>query len=185
MRLAIVQHTCKNKGNAASIEKNAPFRSTIKFLEDGHSKSEPFLGMGYYLWDNNMEWAHKWGASHYLNNYRILQGTLRVDEDYLFDLLANTEHTQKVLDLYSIYKPLKDDDEIITLCGLIEAMKYIARKDPGYFPYKLIRAEDKKKSTELLQFSIQQPNVINLKPCIIYCLIEMDTTILYDLKLIA
>lgn len=72
--------TVANK-NKQDIEKNAPFQCT---------RSDAWLGKGYYFWDTFIEVAKQWGECAYKNNYIICKTQVVCLENEILDFYGNT-----------------------------------------------------------------------------------------------
>lgn len=92
------QHTCKSSHDAF-LKKNAPFKSVKIKLQNSNKFKIPFLGEGFYFWEENLSAAHKWGKKHCKNDYKILEYIdLKIDKDDILDFL-NRRHISYFEDL--------------------------------------------------------------------------------------
>ncbi len=78
-------HTCRLNGSVGFIERNAPF-----FAQDSPDKPHraPFLGEGYYLWDDDEPAAHKWGKFLYRGKYYVVEVIVPHSEEEFLDLCS-------------------------------------------------------------------------------------------------
>lgn len=83
-----VFHACKNQGDDAYIQKNAPFLSV-------HTSEKPkWLTEGYYFWLGTDFYAKSWSYSQ-VNGNVIIRYKLNLSYDKpldIFDLVGNPEH---------------------------------------------------------------------------------------------
>jgi hypothetical protein len=63
-------HTVSDQKNPDFVKSNAPFICIHR----------PWLGIGYYFWDSDIELAHWWGQSHYGGKYMICETIGEIDE---------------------------------------------------------------------------------------------------------
>lgn len=134
------QHSCK-KGAEAYILKHAAFKSNIVKKTNGQSYL-PFLGEGYYYWEENVKAAHSWGRRRYNNNYNIIEYQDAVIEtEYLLDFL-NRRNLKYFNELIATYKERREETKNWQIVNWIEFFKYLERKAPGIFPFKYFRADE-------------------------------------------
>ncbi len=130
-------HTCSAFRNEAVAKERAPFKSCCS---EGKS---PFLGEGFYFWDDNIEIAHWWGKTHYNNKYTILQYDFTLEGDSFLDLVGSR---QDIYILLGLRKKLIERGDVeekdLSVSKCIELLKKIERNTPGVFPYTIIRAMD-------------------------------------------
>lgn len=133
------QHTCK-KGHVAYILKRTPFPS--KITERNGRKSIPFLGEGFYFWEENTIAAHRWGKNHYNDNYSITEyEKLKINESEILDFLNRT-HTRYFNELRKDYIELKPNSKNWSLGVWIEFFKTLNKNQEITFNYNFIRAEE-------------------------------------------
>ena len=133
------QHTCK-LGHKAYILKSAPFKSSI-VKRQGKPKY-PFLGEGYYLWEENLEAAIRWGSKRYGNDYAIVEyEDLEIENEDLLDFL-NRRHTKYFEELKIVYEKRIPKSRTWKLGQWIEFFKQLNQKEKGIFPFTFIRAEE-------------------------------------------
>ncbi len=79
----IGHHTCQ-KSTEVYLLTNAPFKSCRSSEND--TVCYPYLGEGYYFWDNNLKSAEWWGKTHYNNSYSIIKIDLVLEGEDFLDL---------------------------------------------------------------------------------------------------
>ncbi len=183
----IGHHTCKNTGDGHLIIKNsAPI---AKAIYDRYSSKNPFLGSGYYFWDNNLLMARLWGKKHYNNKYYIFQADINKADDILLDIVGNREHIQWFVKLMAIFADYNEGDKHWEIGKFIEFLKSFARDNDDYkdiFPFKGIKAVDNSATIPDVEyyFDGQSKSFINLNPRIIICVVEASPITLTNFKLI-
>lgn len=170
------QHTCK-PGRKAYILKSAPFSSPVR-KKDGKLKI-PFLGSGYYLWEENTEAAIRWGKDHYKNKYCIVEyKDLKIHSSELLDFL-NRRDIQYFKELKEIYLAKRPKSKDWKIGQWIEFFKMVRKKDGKTFPFNYIRAEenlpDPTKNNRIKEkelFSDDSGYFTFLSPLLIICIID-------------
>jgi hypothetical protein len=178
----IGHHTCLNKGGRKFVYENAPFLS--EFYEKDADR--PYLGQGYYFWDNNLEMAKEWGRSHCHNDYCILVADLIFKDDELFDLVGNREHCMKLISLQKKFNDYDHNRDTWELAKFIEFLKDTESggEYPGVFPYKAVRAVDLSPKPKKRFFFIRgKRSFTNLDPRFIICIIDLNQIHLHNKKL--
>lgn len=134
------QHTCK-KGVNAYILHNSAFRSVIYKKADGKIYM-PFLGEGYYYWEENIEAAHRWGKSHYRNNYNIVQySNCLIPQAETLDFL-NRRDIRYFKELIEIYKVKRPESKKWFIANWIEFFKKLQKSNLEKFPFNYFRADE-------------------------------------------
>tara|TARA_A100000171_G_scaffold50492_1_gene62109 strand:+ start:1081 stop:1695 length:615 start_codon:yes stop_codon:yes gene_type:complete len=128
--------TLQDRENPDEIESNGPYKCR---------SANAWLGIGYYFWDSNIQWAHEWGEKSYSNDYIICEAGIVIDET-CFDLVGNINHQMELIEIISLFKEsgYLSDKGTVYLGQLIQLMK-----DRGVFDYKSIRANDNKRAFNL------------------------------------
>ena len=173
----VAHHTCNKEGERAYVEVNSPFLSD--YIPDKNKLQ--FLGAGYYFWDDNIEMAHNWGRWHYKNSYFIIECNLHMPQGLFLDLVGNRSHLRYFSNLMSKFEEKGFAREKWTIGAFIEYLKSLERKDPGIFPFKVIRALDlspKDKELSRFYFVPGKNNYMNIDPRLVICLIEKNSLIL-------
>jgi hypothetical protein len=174
----IGHHSCSNKGGYYYVFENAPFMSIF----DEKIGNRPFLGTGYYFWDNNRNVAEEWGRKHYNGHYCILEALLRIENDIFFDLVGSTLHQQMLITLSQKFVDYGFSRDNWQLGKFIEFLKDLNNNSDyhGVFRYKAIRAMDvtpkpgflvrfvRKKKTKDIHYT-------DLAPRYIICIISLES----------
>lgn len=150
-------HTLEDQDNVDYIEEQGPIKCATKAA---------WLGEGYYFWDANIEWAHGFGRSRYIDNYMIFEAEIVLNNE-TYDLYGNVSHK---IEFKELYEALKNHSyfkgQELTVPKLIEYMK---RKLD--FPYNSIRAADNPKSQYTLSFGGKLREFMYLNERVQICLI--------------
>ncbi|WET47711.1 hypothetical protein PYS58_14120 [Chryseobacterium indologenes] len=171
-----VQHTCK-KSPPAYLIHNAPFKSP-KTKFSNQQESIPFLGEGYYFWEENPDAAHSWGKRHYSNVYSIVEySDLTLEGNSLLDLL-DRKYSKYFRELISQFEKKNPRFKTFLLGQWIEMFKNLHLKDGKTFPYLYIRADehfpdsrDNQSLRQMIRLSKKGYHTY-LEPLIIICIIE-------------
>jgi len=132
-------HTCK-KGQQAYVLNSAPFKSPVT-KKNGKFKI-PFLGEGYYLWEENIDAANRWGKNHYGNVYFIVEFVnVNISTDEMLDFL-NRRDMKYFNELRQFYIDKRPKSKNWKLGVWIEFFKKLQKSDNTKFPYNVIRAEE-------------------------------------------
>lgn len=167
------QHTCSNKGGREFVLQHAPF---ISFYLNGEKK-RPFLGTGFYFWDDNLPMAEAWGRSHYREGFCILTADMSFKDNDLFDIVGNRKHLMKLSILRQKFKEHKFARDGWELGKFIEFLKDLENQEgyQGVFPFKAIRAVDSSaKARKRFFFVKEKENFTNLDPRYMICIISLD-----------
>lgn len=134
------QHTCKN-GYPAYILQNAPFKAVKKNAGNGKVYI-PFLGEGYYFWEENREYAIKWGQRHYANKYDIVEfEDVKIINDDLLNL-TDRRHISYFKELQKIYLAKRPESSKWRLGTWIEFFKKLRDLKEEKFPFNYIKADE-------------------------------------------
>ena len=171
------QHTCKI-GQEAYILQSSPFKSSKKKKQNGGFKI-PFLGEGYYLWEENLSAAVRWGKKHYRNKYSIVEySDVKMESGDVLDFL-NRRNVQYFNELKEIYTKKRPQSKNWPLGNWIEFFKSVNKKDGNSFPFNYIRAEENLPSTtendrikEKILFTEDVSHYTYLSPLLILCVID-------------
>ena len=165
----IGHHTCSKDNGEQYVVMHAPFMSPYQPV----TKKLPFLGAGYYFWDDNLEMAKFWGDRHYHGKYFILKSDLQIPVDTFLDLVGNRQDMLHIKNLLGKMKEYGFDRPNWTLGASIEAMKKINSKIPDFFPFEVIRAVDNSAlDDDKVFFTAGKPNYTNLNPRIVICFLR-------------
>lgn len=156
--------TVENRNNVAEILEKAPF---ICYRKDA------WLGYGYYFWDNNLEYAKKWGEDGYkAKGYIICKTDLKIEN--LFDLVGNTVHQQVFDMLYKQHQATRKDKLIVA------QVLNLMRKNKADFNYQAIRVFDDNPNTNKIAFTNQyKPPFLILNLRIQICVFEKHETVFF------
>jgi hypothetical protein len=171
------QHTCK-EGLASYIHSRTPFPSLTKKGSKGKNRM-PFLGEGYYLWEENISAAHNWGATHYKGKYSIVEfSDLLIPIDELFDFM-NRRHLKYFNELIAFYIKKRPDSINWKIANWIQFFKSLNKLNPGKFPFKFFRADENLPDSNKNDLIKKKTKFINsqeyytfLDPLIILCAID-------------
>jgi hypothetical protein len=160
--------TLEDRDNIDEIEMDGPFKCT-------HSKS--WLGIGYYLWDTNVEWAITWGeVAHKKNGADYVIAKCKINlANQCFDLVGNVQHQQDLIEVIKVMKEsgrIKNSDEE-TIPNLIMFMKA-----KGIFNFKTIRAADMHDKVVKLQFLKYKKEYMIINQRVQICVIEKKDVLL-------
>ncbi len=161
-------HTCANRNDKTFILQNAPFYSEFNKEQD----KIPFLGGGYYFWDDNLAAAHFWGENHYKGNYCIYESVLNIEDDKFLDLVGSRKDMIKLKMLIEKFA-FVFQGENVCLGEMLEYFKNLDILSPGIFPIDAVRAIDSakpKKNSDIMYFNNKSKNhYIDLFPRLIIC----------------
>lgn len=181
-----VFHACSSKGGFEQVQKRAPFHSS--------SERTQWLTPGYYFWRSN-KLAEQWGASSYSSGdgYAVLKATLRLSEDELFDLVANSEHIEYFEKLISQFMNFKlrtlGKKYTPTVSACLTYFREKAKVSPKILPYIAVMASETAQSKEgssqkRYQFVSNRQNCIALNKRVQICLFTGNENRIHDRELI-
>lgn len=170
------QHTCKKSQPAYILEK-APFKS-VKRVRNGKTYL-PFLGEGYYLWEENSEAAKRWGNNHYNDLYNIVEyEDMEMPINEFLDL-TDRRSIKYFKDLQEIYLKLRPESSKWKIAAWIEFFKKISTTDYEKFPFNYIKADEhlpeKNENNELrekVNFVESMQYYTYLSPLYMLCVID-------------
>ena len=171
-------HTC-NAGHRAYIQSKAPFKSV-------YSKAEgrmPYLGDGYYLWDDKIDTAKWWGQVHYRGDYSIVELDLKLHGEHFLDLVGSREDIRNFSELINSVAA-KLGRNSVSEC--VYVLRQLERECKGAFPYRVIRALDSSaiKQNQCLPFKPYDRHYLNLNPRYIICFYRREDLPLHTLRII-
>lgn len=174
----IGHHACKKDGGKEFVLTNAPFLSP-------NTGKVPFLGVGYYFWDFDLDQAKKWGHDHYRDEFYIISADLHLPEDALLDLAGNRQQMVWFSALLKRFerKGLKAGEW--KLGEFIEFMREFRKVTYAAFPFEIIRAQDF--LPQNINFSIhfnELPNYTNLNPRFVICFFQKNEVYLQNKRVI-
>lgn len=163
MKLTLFQ-TLEDRNNPEEVELDGPFECT---------RTDAWLGRGYYFWDTHIELAHWWGNKGYRTKYIICRADGRLDEN-CWDLHGNGAHR---LEFEEICKELISK-RIFEESRLIVPKLIMYLKKNNIFVYSSIRALGSGGgiADPLLKYRIKFKNYdktfLDLRPPVQICLLE-------------
>lgn len=167
--------TLEDRDNIDQIELEGPFIC---------KHSSAWLGVGYYLWDSNFDWAIDWGEiahKKFGRDFLIMQCRVDLSKD-CFDLVGNVNHQKVLLNLIdALNKSGKiKNNEDKTIPNLISYLQY-----KGLFEYKSIRASDfHEKRIIKLKFRTDRPEYMVLNERVQICVLTKKDVILRPISVI-
>lgn len=167
-------HTCRKCQKAYAIA-HAPFKSCY----DKQTKNEPYLGDGYYFWDDNLPLAEWWGRCHYQDSYTILEYDLDLFGDHFLDLVGSRQDFMYFQALVDRIRQ-QPDCENFGVYKCIDLLLKIERSKQGTFPIRIIRAMDISHINGI-QFANNKRGRMLLDPRIIICFL-IKRIYLYNLQ---
>lgn len=138
-------HTCLQKGGKHYVLKEAPFLADIIKEKDRDGNTEyryPFLGIGYYFWEYDLDQAIYWGKSHCRLPYFVLKGLINTTNENFLDLIGDLQAMGWLLNRANQLVKAELIEPDFTMSELIEYLKGMERLEPGNFGYQIIRARD-------------------------------------------
>lgn len=123
-------HTVEDRSNPDVILLEGPFRC---------EREDAWLGHGYYFWDTDIGWAHKWGKDAYKRReYVICRGNIENTPEILYDLVGNVEHMLEFKEMIKLFEA----DESYQRARPLVAEIFQFMQNRGFFTHKAIRAAD-------------------------------------------
>ena len=169
--------TVGDSGNPIEVETDGPFKCT-------NIKREPWLGEGYYFWENYIENAHWWGEKGYGKHYMIRSAIC--EDNNFFDLTSgSTEHIDILRSYWDIFLKRKPNMNWTVGGVLMHMIKY-----SNLFTYVAIRADginSANRNATVSRYRLYFPNntsYINLMPQIQICIIDKVGAGLRDYQVI-
>lgn len=171
-------HTVEDRDNADTVENEGGFKCTSK---------EAFLGIGYYFWDNHIEYAHHWGNVRYPHGYMICESSMEFSEDLFLDLVGSRDDQ---IFLQEVWERLqaKHNCKSWPIGRFIELLKELNETNEyrDIFTQKIIRAVNNSVSLfrNDVSFSTKAPGRTNLSPIYIVCIIEKKPIIFHTFRIV-
>lgn len=132
-------------------------------------KKNPWLGKGFYFWDNLLERAHWWGKTHYRNKYMICCADAFIDDSEYLDLVGNMTQLNFFRDCCGEIKKTYPKD--LTIPFVLQKLM----KD-GNFPFKAIRVRSEycggHKLDNTLKFVKYHESYMDLNPPVQICIYD-------------
>lgn len=175
------QHTCRS-AQKAYVELNAPFKSNKRKRQGGKGFIIPFLGEGYYFWEENISAAHDWGKRHCKGSYNIVQfKDLEIPKNILLDF-GNRRDLAYFNELRGKYIEKRPESKRWSISVWIEFFKEMKKKEEVYFPFNYLRADenypDEEKNSKIKEkiiFASGEKYFTYLSPLWILCVIEKSS----------
>lgn len=158
-------HTLQDRGNPREIELEGP-----KYCY----RNDAWLGRGYYFWDTDITWAHRWKKSDN-KGYMICEAQLLIDQN-TFDLLGNVAH-QKRFQACAEAMSVQFKTEV-TVAQVIEYLRKYSD-----FDYNSIRASDDPNPYSF-SFDKKRTERLILNKRVQICLIDKTNLILNSFRVI-
>lgn len=158
-------HTLQDRGNPREIELEGP-----RYCY----RNDAWLGRGYYFWDTDITWAHRWKKSDN-KGYMICEAQLLIDEN-TFDLLGNVAHQKRLQECAAILSAHAEKD-----VSVYEVVEYL--KKHLDFPYNSIRAFDDPNPVRI-NYDNKRTEQLTLNKRVQICLIDKTNLILNSFKVI-
>lgn len=141
----------------AELLELAPFLCKAQANDVHHNRIAlkiPFLGSGFYFWDDDKAQAEWWGRCHYHKNYRILACDFELSGNTFLDVVGSVSDAAEFRNWLRFTREyLKDNPymfkkfglkyvEKISVAMVMQALQRIKQKDHQIFPYDIIRISD-------------------------------------------
>lgn len=167
MKRVPIYQTVENRGNRDELERSGPVMCTQDTLRSkGIGDFGPWLGSGYYFWDNSIRNAIRWGETQYRGNYLIFQSSYNACSEDLLDLTGNVEQIEMFHEWGMRYmRNFKQHH--LSVAAVIEAMKMA-----DLFPYKAVRANGTNKCRPDDAFYFNGRYVLNYPQKVQLCVID-------------
>jgi hypothetical protein len=169
-------HTVEDRNNPEVIETSGPFKCT---------RSDAWLGPGYYFWDHRIDLAHFWGQMNFKKRgYVICKGMINDAHDVLWDIDGRTEHQEEFIEAWDMMLSagfIKDHSHVI----VSEVIAFFLER--GLLSYQAIRAADEDKDTIFMAFkpkSASKPAQMRIRQRVQICLIEKNDVTLHGFKIV-
>lgn len=181
----IGHHTCLKDGGREFVENEAPFLAEYA----DHKGKLPFLGQGYYFWDNNLSASRWWGDNMkpYNGKYYIVESVLDIPAGTFFDLVGSRADMIYFVELMEKYRT-QGRNKAWPIGAFIEFLKKLTRVlDPNVFPYKVIRAIDHNSPPDeqfFVPYVKGKNYYLNLSPKLVICLLEKTSLIILTKKIV-
>ncbi len=186
METTIGHHTCSNLGNLNKIwASGGPLALSMYNLQ---KKEFPFLGTGYYFWDDNIKMAHFWGETRCQNKYYIFEAELNCKETVLLDLVGNRKHMKWLVDAMELFKGYNKKGAKWEIGKFIEFLKNIKSQNEKFkdvFPFQSIRAVDHYAAIHYKYYfseDTSRQDFIDLDPRFLICVIEKNENTIKNFK---
>lgn len=177
MKLTLYQ-TLNDLDNPDEIENQGPFKCT---------RSDAWLGHGYYFWEGHIQLGHFWGKKNY-NDYVICKASATLDE-YCYDLYNRSDLRIEFDEVSrSLVKSGITSRNRLLVSQVIEFLK-----KRGQFKYKSIRILGTESIKNIpvnnsfinrIKFKFGKDPYLDLVPQIQICLIEKNALSLRNFSIV-
>lgn len=160
LRINNLYQTVKDKNNPDYVEESGPFLCS----------NDPWLGEGYYFWDNLLDRAHWWGMRHYQNKYMICQAYAVIDEAKYLDLAGNMSQLNIFRKCYDAINE--------AYSGKVQTISFVIAKliKDNNFPYQAIRVlSENCGGDERIPYMNGYKSFFNFLPPMQICIYEKST----------
>lgn len=155
-----IYQTVADRNNPDYVEKSGPFLCS----------TNPWLGDGYYFWDNLLERAQWWGESHYKGKYMICQAYANIEDNKYLDLAGNMEQLKYFEKCYRAIKN-KYGGKPKTIGFVIEKLK-----NDNNFPFQAVRVlSENCGGDEKVPFVSRSKSFFNFSPPMQICIYDKST----------
>lgn len=110
----------------------------------------PFLGEGFYFWDDNINRAKLWGEQRYKGRYHIKEYHFELKGDSFLDLVGSR---QDLFAFYTIARKIWARFGKMPIGQTICFLQNLEKSTPGTFPFKIIRALNVKTHRNTIPFN--------------------------------
>lgn len=164
--------TLEDRDNIDEIEMDGPYKCT---------RSNAWLGHGYYFWDTNMDWAIGWGVTSF--NKREMEFVIarcKLDLTNCFDLVGNVQHQFDLMECIRVFKTsVKGSTRREPL--IPELIEFLKRNN--LFPYNSIRSSDNPDSRTVFYVSGRN-NFVVVNQRVQVCVIDKRNVLLRPFKVV-
>lgn len=178
----------------------APFLSdkkTKSIINNEKKTKLPFIGKGYYFWDDDLSHAKWWGKQHYKGKYKILSCPMTLSGDLFLDVtgsVADAEEFRKKI--FFAEKYLRENRQCLENWGMkysndiglstaVWLLQQISKSETHIFPYRIIRIPDiKSQNTIYKRFNKDINDKTIIKNVNIICFFDKNDINLQSLQIV-
>ena len=168
MTECLLYQTVEDRDNPDNIEAEGPFKCTRK---------DAWLGEGYYFWEAEVQFAHKWGINAGYKEYVVCESAYDYDNPCFFDIVGNPSHLRTMREITEELRRVMPKNCIITIPMVIKSLKIVLNDE---FSFKAIRSRSEWKPWEyIMPYNEKRPRgeLCNLNPEIQLCVIDKEILI--------
>lgn len=141
-------HTCSQRGGPTIVERDAPYLSKGRINPKTNRPILPFLGRGYYFWEEAEPYVHSktWGHDHYNNSYYVIEFKVKTEDANglckMLDLIGKFLHRVYFREKMKLARTRLPGD--LKVGKVIDFLQKLDLKEGGdkHFPFHIIRASD-------------------------------------------